>query len=120
MTTTSRASATWERLRARLAQDGAAVVTGIDDPGARGQRCQVLRDLPSERLQRVDIGALACGQHRPGGGLVRSRHDHGPDEVVVADALEEVEDHSGFKSGRFSASADHSSVALRLNSMAFS
>src|SRR5262245_36113186 len=119
MTATSSASATWEKLRARLAQNGAPVMTRIDDAGARGHRRQVLRDLPAERLQRLDLGALARGEHRPGRGLVVGGDDDRPDEVVVADALEEVEDHSGLRSGRFSASADHSSVALRLNSIAF-
>src|SRR2546429_173125 len=120
--TTSSASATWETLRARpgLAQDGAAVVAGIDDAGAGGQRRQILSDLPAERLERVDVGALALGEHGPGRRLVGRRDDHGADEVVVGDALEEVERHSGLRSGRLRASADHSRVALRLNSIAFS
>src|SRR5882672_5199092 len=122
MMTTSSARTTWMGLRARsaLAQDGAAVVARIDDRGPRGHGGQVLGDLPAERLQRFDVGPLASGEETPRGGLVGRRHDDGPDEVVVGNALEEVEGHCGLRSGRLSASADHSSVAFFLNSMAFS
>src|SRR5215510_7101464 len=104
----------------KLAQDGAAVVAGIDDAGPRGKGRQLLRDLPAQRLQRLDVRALARGEQGPGGSLVGRGHDHRPDEVVIADALEEVEGHSGLRSGRLRANADHSSVALRLNSIALS
>src|SRR5262245_6262141 len=120
MTATSSASATGSGFRATLAQDGAPVVARVDDAGARGYRREVLRDLPAERLQRFDVAALAGGQDGPGCRLVGRGHDHRSDEVVVGDALEEVERHSGFRSGRLRASADHSSVARRLISIAFS
>src|SRR2546426_7652479 len=122
MTVTSSARTTWRGFRARyaLAEDGAAVVARVDDRRPRGDGGQVLGDLPAERLQRLDVGALASRQETPCRRLVGRGHDDGPDEVVVGDAFEEVERHSGLRSGRLRASADHSSVALRLNSIAFS
>src|SRR5882762_5629729 len=122
MRATSSARTTWTGLRARsaLAQDGAAVMARVDDRRSRGQGGEVLSDLPAERLQRLDVGPLAAGQQAPRLVFIRRRHDDGPDEVVVGDTLEEVEGHLGLRSGRFSASADHSSVAFFLNSIAFS
>src|SRR2546430_16988139 len=56
MTTTSSASETCERLRApALAQDGAAIVAGGGEAGARGQGRPSLGGLPARRLERRDV-----------------------------------------------------------------
>ena len=108
---------------------GGTVITpdgaGPRDVGVQGEQIAAVAQAgapPAEGAQVLDATGLvvAPGQEPPRLGLVGRRHDHRPDEVVLRDPLEEVERHFSFRSGRLSASADHSSVAFFLNSMAFS
>src|SRR5437773_7824319 len=101
-----------------LFENRATVVTRIDDDGARRDGAEILRDLPAQRFERPTLVALARGEQRPRLVLRRRGDDHGTDEVVLRDPLEEVERHGSLRSGRLSASADHSAQAFRLNSIA--
>src|SRR5690242_1139925 len=95
-----------------------AVVAGIHDRRARGDRGEILRDLPAERLERGPRAALTRREQPPGVVFRRRGDDDGADEVVLGDALEEVEGHGSLRSGRFSAAAAQSLHALRLKSIA--
>src|SRR5262249_28702416 len=94
------------------------VGAGVHDGGGRRERREVLSDLPAERLERRPRAALARGEEPPRLILRRRGHDDGTDEVVVRDALEEVERHGSLRSGRLRAAAAQSLHALRLKSIA--
>src|SRR5690348_13246047 len=58
-----------------------AVVAGIHDRRARGDRGKILRDLPAERLERRPRAALTRREQPPGVVFRRCGDDDGADEV---------------------------------------